>query len=83
MKSEVMQLAKVLDEKVVTEIARVLTTVDGVSKIAIASSSNKLSIDYDEDRTSSQEIRAVLQKAGFDAKRLAHGEDGMCCGSCG
>lgn len=83
MKSETMQLLGTLDEAAAMSVARVLNAVNGVSKVAIVTASASVNIDFDEDVTSSQELRAALQQAGIGMKRPAHGEAGMCCGSCG
>jgi len=83
MKSETMQLLGALDEAAAMSVARALNAVNGVSKVAIVTASASVNIDFDEDVTSTQELRTALQQAGFGMKRAAHGEAGMCCGSCG
>ena len=83
MKAETLRLSGALDETGALEIARVLNTLSGVSKIAIATAAGAINVTYDENVTSMQEVRTVLKKAGLAAKRLEHGEEGMCCGSCG
>ncbi|HCY63839.1 MAG TPA: hypothetical protein DHV59_13640 [Oxalobacteraceae bacterium] len=83
MKAETLRLSSALDESGAMEIARVLNTLSGVSKVAIATATGAIDVSYDENLTSMQEVRAVLQKAGLAAKRSEHGEEGMCCGSCG
>lgn len=82
MKSETLQLSGTLDESAAMNVARVLNAVKGVSKVAIVTASASVNIDFDDDVTSTQELRTALQQAGFGMKR-AHGEAGMCCGSCG
>ena len=83
MKSETLQLAGTLDEANAMIVARVLKAVNGVSKLAISTTGRSVDIDFNEDVTSTQELRTVLDQAGFGAKKAAHGEDGVCCGSCG
>jgi copper chaperone CopZ len=83
MKSETLQLSGTLDEASAINVARVLNTINGVSKVAIATASSSVDIDFNEDITSTQELRTLLQRAGFGVKKAAHGEGGMCCGSCG
>ena len=83
MKSETLPLIGAVDEARAMEIARVLNAVNGVSKIAISTSDSSVSIDFNDDVTSVQELRTTLQKAGFGKAKPAHGEEGMCCGSCG
>jgi Cu+-exporting ATPase len=83
MKSETLPLIGTVDEARAMEVARVLNGVNGVSKIAISTSENSVSVDFNDDLTSVQELRAALQKAGLGKAKPAHGEEGMCCGSCG
>jgi copper chaperone CopZ len=83
MKSETLQLSGTLDEASAINVARVLNTINGVSKVAIATASSSVDIDFNEDINSTQELRTMLQQAGFGVKKAAHGEGGMCCGSCG
>ena len=82
MKSETLQLSGALDEAAAMVAARVLNAVNGVNKVSITTASASVNIDFNEDVTSVQELRAALQNAGFGLKK-AHGEAGMCCGSCG
>lgn len=83
MRSETLPLVGTLDESKALDIAHVLKSVNGVSRIAISTASSSVDVDFDEDLTSVQELRAVLQKAGLGKAKPAHGEEGMCCGSCG
>lgn len=83
MKSETLSLAGALDEAGAMTVARVLNGVPGVSKVAIASADAKIAIDFDADVTSLQELRTVLTRAGVGLKKVAHGTEGSCCGSCG
>ncbi len=83
MKEETVRLSGAMDESGAQVIARVLNTLGGVNKVAITTAAGAIDVAYDENVTSIQEIRAVLQKAGLAPKRIEHGEEGMCCGSCG
>ena len=83
MKSETLNLLGTLDETAAMVIARVLNAVKGVNKVAIVTAAPSVSIDFDDEVTSVQELRTALQQAGFALKRAGHGEAGMCCGSCG
>ncbi|HJV52464.1 MAG TPA: cation transporter [Noviherbaspirillum sp.] len=83
MKSETLQLPGALDEAAAMNVARVLDAVQGVSKITISTANASVTVDFDEAVTSSQALRAALQQAGIGIKKPAHGEAGMCCGSCG
>lgn len=83
MKNENLSLSTALDETRAMEAARVLNTINGVSKVAITTVTGTVNVSFDDDITSLQEVRMALQKAGFAVKRSGHGEEGMCCGSCG
>lgn len=80
MKSETMQFLAPLSETNAVNVAHVLSAVKGVANVAAAS--NGIQIQFDDNLTSTQELRTLLQRAGFDVKKPAHGEDGVCCGSC-
>lgn len=82
MKSETLRLLDAMDEASAMTVARVLNAVKGVSKVSIATASASIAVDFNDDVTSAQELRSALQQAGFGLKK-AHGEQGMCCGSCG
>lgn len=82
MTSETLELNHALDEAAAMVIARVLKSVNGVNKVAISTTNASVAVDFDDDLTSTQEIRSVLKQAGVGLKKPA-GEAGMCCGSCG
>lgn len=82
MRSETLSLAGTLNEAQAMQVATALNAVKGVSRIAVSTTNGAVSVDFDDEVTSAQELRAALQRAGLGVKR-AHGEEGMCCGSCG
>jgi copper chaperone CopZ len=77
-----MQLATVLDLAGVTRVLDALHAVPGVSAVEAVSGEDTIAIQFDQNRTSTQELGTVLTRAGYPAKRSAH-RDGGCCGSCG
>ena len=83
MKTENLSFISPLDETRAMDAARVLNSINGVSKVAITTASGTVNVGFDDDVTSIQEVRTALLKAGFAVKRSGHGEEGMCCGSCG
>jgi CCGSCS motif protein len=83
MKSETLQLLDKTSQDSAQHISRALNAVNGVHSVRVALVSNSVHVDYDDDLTSTQELRASLQGAGFSVKKPVHGEDGVCCGSCG
>ena len=82
MQSETLSLTEKLSDASASEAVRVLNGIPGVRKAAVASEA-AIAVDYDEELTSLQEVRTVLRKAGFSIRVPQHGEEGMCCGSCG
>lgn len=82
MKSETLQFAGTMDEAVAMNVARVLDAVNGVSRVAIATSSGSITVDFNDGLTSARALRNAVEQAGFSLKRV-HGEAGVCCGGCG
>ncbi|GIZ50179.1 heavy-metal-associated domain-containing protein [Noviherbaspirillum aridicola] len=82
MKTGTIDMASPMDETSAQQAAAVLQKVAGLTKIAISTASGRIAVDYDGEQTSVQEMRALLQRAGFTLKPGGHGEGG-CCGSCG
>lgn len=82
MKTETLQLAGIVDEATAMNVARVLTTVNGVSKVAISTTSKSVAVDFDENVVSKRDLSAFLEQAGLGVKKAAH-ESGSCCGGCG
>lgn len=80
MKSETLSLLNPLDQDGAANAARALAAVKGVLKVSAEAAA--VNVEFDDDVTSLQELRATLQRAGVSVKKPAHGE-GMCCGSCG
>ncbi len=83
MKSETLQLLGTLNDVSAQKAAGALQAIEGVSKVTFATPNNQINIDFDDNLTSIQVLRTSLQRAGIDVKKSAHGEEGMCCGSCG
>ncbi|RZI42596.1 hypothetical protein EGT07_11375 [Herbaspirillum sp. HC18] len=82
MKSETLSLQGQLDETIALNIAQLIGRVSGVKKVNVLTAESVVKVDFDDELTSVQELRTVVQKAGLGAKAV-HGENGMCCGSCG
>lgn len=83
MKTENLILSGSLDQTSAMEAAKALNSINGVSKVAITTATATINVSFDEELTSIQEVHAALQNAGIGVKRRGHGEEGMCCGSCG
>lgn len=77
-----LQLNASLDLPGIEKILNVLRHVPGVRAVEASPGSADVHVQYDDDLTSSQEIRTTLARSGFPLKPAAHAGGG-CCGSCG
>lgn len=82
MKTGTIEMASPMDETSAQQAAAVLHKIAGLTKIAISTTAGSIDVSYDDEQTSVQEMRALLQRAGFTLKPGGHGQGG-CCGSCG
>lgn len=82
MKTSTIDMASPMDETSAQQAAAVLQKIAGLTRIAISTEAGRIAVSYDGEQTSVQEMRALLQRAGFTLKPGGHGEGG-CCGSCG
>lgn len=64
---------------------RTLKAVPGVAEALASPREGVVTVRFDEDRTSPQELRATLRSAGYDTQALdAPAVSGhTCCGGCG
>jgi len=83
MESQNLQLLDTFNDEGARNIVRTLQSVKGVHKVTVTTAASLVAVDFDGDVTSIQELRAALQNTGLRIKKPAHGEEGMCCGSCG
>ncbi|HEX7650422.1 MAG TPA: heavy-metal-associated domain-containing protein [Noviherbaspirillum sp.] len=69
-------------------VTRALQSLPGVDKVDVNLSCHKAVVDFDESRTSRQELVATLKKAGYGiigARAVdlsGNGGGGSCCGGC-
>jgi copper chaperone CopZ len=77
-----LQLASTLDPAGVAKVLDALRAVPGVAAVEAFPGQDSVAIQFDQDRTSPQELGTVLARAGYPQKRNSHREGG-CCGSCG
>lgn len=82
MKTGTIDMAGPINETSAQQAAAVLQNIPGLAKIAISTTAGSIDVSYDDEQTSVQEMRALLQRAGFTLKPGGHGQGG-CCGSCG
>lgn len=78
---QTLQLAAALDVAGVSTVLNALRSLPGVNGVEAISGANIVAVNYDDHRTSKQELGAALARAGYPEKQRHHG--GGCCGSCG
>lgn len=77
-----LQLAAALDDAGAAAVAQALRAIPGVSEVGASQGTHRVAIAYDDNRTSQQEIGAVLARAGYPLREPAKAGGG-CCGGCG
>lgn len=81
MMSQVLQLPASVNHDTATALTRTLGAVKGVNHVGLAPTGNRISITFDEDVTSEQELAAALHRAGYVIGSAQHGHnEGGCCG---
>ena len=85
MQSETLKLAGTTTQDCADKVIHKLQNVKGVNDVVVVLESSEVNVQFDEEITSSQELKNVLTQAGYalSTKKSAHGENGSCCGSCG
>lgn len=85
MQTEVLNVTGMTSEDCTETVMRAIKTIDGVSNVSVSYPHSRAIVQYDEDLTATQEMAAVLEKAGFGVRKLDLGEQscGGCCGKCG
>jgi copper chaperone CopZ len=83
MMSHTLQLSASLNKDSAAQLTQSLNSIQGIANIAFAPATNSVHVTFDEDRTSVQELTAVVSRAGY---RLADAQNGKsksgCCGGC-
>lgn len=77
-----LQLASILDVAGVIKVMDALRAVPGVDAVEAMSGERVVEVRFDQNRTSPQELGAVLARSGYPQQAVRHG-GGSCCGSCG
>lgn len=77
-----LQLANILDVAGVTKVMDALRAVPGVDAVEAMSGERVVEVRFDQNRTSPQELGAVLTRSGYPQQAARHAGGG-CCGSCG
>lgn len=81
--TEVIRVGGLECQTCVSKLTSVLGQVAGVRDVAVSLETEKATITFEPEVTSKQLLRAAVERAGFQAIKPVHGEDGNCCGGCG
>jgi len=76
------KIAGMQNEQCTETINQALLAVNGVEKAKTALSGQRTSVTFDESLTNIDQLKQTIRDTGYEIK-LAHGEDGNCCGGCG
>lgn len=84
MQTEILTVAGVNGEGCAAKVSNALKTINGVSEVTVSVAGSSATVQFDENLTSTQELNATLQRAGYgaDSTKSAHGNT-SCCGGCG
>lgn len=85
MQTEVLNVTGMTSEDCTETVMRAIKTIDGVSNVSVSYPESRAIVQFDEQQTATQEMHAVLAKAGYGVKKeVAEVEScGGCCGKCG
>jgi copper chaperone len=68
----------------ISKITKALKTVSGVSDVEVSLSAGEATVQYDEQKTSSDQLKSAVKSAGYgvDVPNAAHSHQskGGCCG---
>lgn len=79
-----LQLGGLLDAASAASIADTLRAIGGVEAVHAVAGTNRVTVAFDVDRTSAQEIETAATRSGFPVRGGGHAHGGCCgSGSCG
>lgn len=82
MRTDLIQLSESIDSIAAARLASALQAIPGLEKVSISTTANNVKVEFDEDLTSTQELRMAIACAGLKSVPKSHA-GGSCCGSCG
>lgn len=82
MQIETMKLNGITGEACIDKINQALSVIKGVDEITVSLAASKAVVQFDEDKTSLQELQATLTRAGYPVEGVEKKTD-ICCGGCG
>lgn len=77
-----LHLANILDAAGAIKVMDALCSVPGVDGVEVMSGESVVEVRFDQNRTSPQELGAVLARSGYPQQSARHAAGG-CCGACG
>lgn len=85
MQTEILNVTGMTSEDCTDTVMRAIKTIDGVTNVSVSYPQSRAIVQFDEEQTATQEVKAVLEKAGYGVKKLdlSGSCGGGCCGGCG
>lgn len=85
MQTEVLTVTGMTSEDCSEAVMRAIKSIEGVADVSVSYPTGRAIVQFDEDLTATQEMAAVLEKAGYRIRKVnaEEGSCGGCCGSCG
>ena len=83
MQTEIIKVAGIKNQADAEIIQLSLSGLPGVAEVRVISASGRATVRYEEELTSSVQLRAALIQLGFEVDAAAGKSHSGCCGSCG
>jgi copper chaperone CopZ len=85
MQTEILKVRGISGEGCADKVSNALMAVKGVSDVTVSLAGRNATVQFEEGKTSLQELQAVLIGAGYGIESVSQGEvkSGGCCGGCG
>lgn len=82
MKTETLKVGGMTCGGCVSAVTKALHSVGGVKDVAVSLQDGEARIDFDENATSRERLRAAVERAGYDVETpgAAQPRKGGCCG---
>lgn len=81
-KTNTMHIAGLQGQESVAQLEKALSSIGGVSEVAVSLGEEKIKITYDTAQITIPALQAAIKESGFEVQKPVHGEDGNCCGGC-
>ena len=82
MKTETLKVGGMTCGGCVSSVTKALRAVDGVKDVAVSLQAGEARIEFDENATAPDRLRAAVERAGYDVQEqgAVHHRKGGCCG---